>query len=155
MGSSSVRWRLFCGGTQTRRGPLRGSESLEPVSVRRVRHAGQRVVIENTERLRHKIDSGRTGDKVAGSDPTVAGLGTDDEAAGKPPRPHEIASTRHRESVRPHETHDHPGLGHAWILVAFTLLLAIAIIVWTAAVHSSQRQVHAGSAAVITSVPIS
>jgi hypothetical protein len=104
-------------------------------------------LIENTERLGHKIDSGRTGDKVAGSDPAVASLGTDDEAAGKPPRPHEIARTGHRETVRPHESLDHPGLGHAWILVAFTLLLAIAIIVWTAAVHSSQRQAHAGSAA--------
>jgi len=111
-------------------------------------------LIENTERLRHKIDSGRTGDKVAGSDPTVASLGTDDEAAGKPPRPHEIARTGHRETVRPHESLDHPGLGYAWILVAFTLLLAIAIIVWTAAVHSSHRQVHAGSAPVITSVPV-
>jgi hypothetical protein len=114
-----------------------------------------RAVIENTERLRHKIDSGRTGDKVPGSDPTVASLGTDDEAAGRPPRPHEIASTRHRETGRPHESHDHPGLGHAWILVAFTLLLAMAIIVWTAAVHSSPRQVHAASVSVITSVPAS
>src|SRR5437763_6810040 len=88
---------------------------------------GGRAVIENTERLRQKIDSGRTGDKVAGFDPTVAGLGTDDEAAGKPPAAHEVASTRHRETVRPHASHDRPGLGHAWILVAFTLLLAIAI----------------------------
>jgi hypothetical protein len=70
-----------------------------------------RAVIENTERLRHKIDSGRTGDKVAASDPTVASLDIDDEAAGKPPRPHEIASTRDRETRRPHESHDHPGLG--------------------------------------------
>ena len=33
------------------------------------------------ERLRHRIDSGQTGDKVASPDPAMAPLGTDDEAA--------------------------------------------------------------------------
>jgi hypothetical protein len=33
------------------------------------------------ERLRHKIDSGQTGDKVGNPDPAMAPLGTDDEAA--------------------------------------------------------------------------
>jgi len=33
------------------------------------------------ERLRHEIDSGRTGDKVGHPDPAMAPLGTDDEAA--------------------------------------------------------------------------
>jgi len=113
-------------------------------------------LIENTERLRHKIDSGRTGDKVAGSDPTVASLGTDDEAAGKPPRPHEIARTGHRETVRPHERLDHPGLGHAWILVAFTLLLAIAIAAWTVAIHAlgSKQDRAQVPAPMITSAPV-
>ncbi len=32
-------------------------------------------------RLRDKIDSGQTGDKVAASDPAMAPLGTDNEAA--------------------------------------------------------------------------
>ncbi len=34
------------------------------------------------ERLRADIDSGKTGDKVAASDPAAAPLGTDEEAGG-------------------------------------------------------------------------
>ncbi len=34
------------------------------------------------QRLRHDIDSGRTGDKIPAEDPAAAPLGTDDEAAG-------------------------------------------------------------------------
>ncbi|SRR5271170_7735673 len=44
-----------------------------------------RVSHYTTAMLRSDIDSGRTGDKVAGFDPAVAPLGTDDEAAGTPP----------------------------------------------------------------------
>jgi hypothetical protein len=33
------------------------------------------------DRLRHRIDAGKTGDKVGVSDPAAAPLGTDDEAA--------------------------------------------------------------------------
>lgn len=43
-----------------------------------------------TDRLRHDIDRGRGGDKVDNIDPAAAPLGTDDEAAGKPPTPAEI-----------------------------------------------------------------
>jgi hypothetical protein len=42
------------------------------------------------DRLRHDIDQGRGGDKVAFSDPAAAPLGTDDEAAGTPPSPEEV-----------------------------------------------------------------
>ena len=112
-------------------------------------------MIENTERLRHEIDIGRTGDKVAGLDPSVASLGTDDEAAGTPATVREVSRTRRRETVLPHESRDRPGLGHAWILVAFTLLLATAIVAWTVAIHAlGSKQDHAQiSAPVITSVP--
>ena len=41
-------------------------------------------MINTVERLRADIDSGRTADKVAASDPASAPLGADDEAAGKP-----------------------------------------------------------------------
>jgi hypothetical protein len=34
------------------------------------------------------------------------------------------------ENARPHETREHRGLGHAWILVAFTVLLAAAFVLW-------------------------
>ena len=50
-----------------------------------------------TERLRADIDSGRTGDKVAARDPAAAPLGTDDEAAGTPPRPEDVALARRHE----------------------------------------------------------
>lgn len=39
------------------------------------------------DRLRHDIDNGRTGDKVAFPDPAAAPLGTDDEAGGSAPAP--------------------------------------------------------------------
>ncbi len=35
----------------------------------------------DAERLRRKIDSGKTGDKVGVADPAMSPLGTDDEAA--------------------------------------------------------------------------
>jgi hypothetical protein len=43
----------------------------------------------NWEQVRDRIDSGATGEKVSGSDPAVAPLGTDDEAAGTPSEPTE------------------------------------------------------------------
>lgn len=50
-------------------------------------------------RLRKDIDSGRTGDKVAHSDPAAAPLGTDDEAAGTPPSSETVARARAQESM--------------------------------------------------------
>ena len=41
--------------------------------------------------LRHAIDRGQSGDKTDFSDPAAAPLGTDDEAAGHPPTPEQIA----------------------------------------------------------------
>jgi hypothetical protein len=35
----------------------------------------------DAERLRHKIDTGKTGDKVGVPDPAASPLGTDDEAS--------------------------------------------------------------------------
>lgn len=46
--------------------------------------------MRTTDRLRHDIDRGRGGDKVDNIDPAAAPLGTDDEAAGKPPTAAEI-----------------------------------------------------------------
>jgi hypothetical protein len=51
----------------------------------------QTILTELTaDRLRYEIDHGRGGDKVDGSDPAVAPLGTDDEAGGVPPTPAQI-----------------------------------------------------------------
>ncbi len=50
--------------------------------------------------LRDDIDSGRTRDKVAHSDPAAAPLGTDDEAAGTPPTGEQAAMARRHEASR-------------------------------------------------------
>src|SRR3982750_2586384 len=48
--------------------------------------------------LKADIDSGRTGDKVGVFDPGLSTLGTDDEAAGRPPSPFRIALARYQET---------------------------------------------------------
>lgn len=48
--------------------------------------------------LKADIASGRTGDKVAHSDPGAAPLGTDDEAAGRPAHPEVIQMMREAEA---------------------------------------------------------
>ncbi|GGC75943.1 DUF2934 domain-containing protein [Chelatococcus reniformis] len=52
------------------------------------------------EMLRGDIDAGRTGDKVPGSDPAAAPLGTDDEAAGTPNTKAQIDDARRQELGR-------------------------------------------------------
>jgi hypothetical protein len=45
---------------------------------------------DSVERLRHDIDRGLGGDKVRVTGPAAAPLGTDDEAAGRPPSPRRV-----------------------------------------------------------------
>ena len=45
------------------------------------------------------IDSGRTGDKNPALDPSLAPLGTDDEAAGTPPTPFRVMLARRLENL--------------------------------------------------------
>jgi hypothetical protein len=84
---------------------------------------------DTLEQLRTDIDSGRTGDKVSAPDPAMAPLGTDDEAAGTPPSPAAIALTRRLET-HSHQPQPQTGLGHAWILIAFIVVLAIVFVGW-------------------------
>jgi hypothetical protein len=49
--------------------------------------------------LKGDIESGRTGDKNPVRDPGLAPLGTDDEAAGRPPSPVRTALARHDENI--------------------------------------------------------
>ena len=49
--------------------------------------------------LKRDIESGRTGDKNPVRDPALAPLGTDDEAAGRPPSPARTALARHYENI--------------------------------------------------------
>lgn len=53
-----------------------------------------------TDQLRSDIDSGRTHDKVAKSDPAAAPLGSDAEAGGNPPAAREVATARKHETGR-------------------------------------------------------
>lgn len=52
------------------------------------------------DQLRADIDAGRTGDKVAGSDPAAAPLGADAEAGGNPPSAQEVSHARAEETAR-------------------------------------------------------
>ncbi|HUG60905.1 MAG TPA: hypothetical protein VMP03_03620 [Methylomirabilota bacterium] len=57
-----------------------------------------------TDRLRHDIDHGRSGDKVAFPDPAAAPLGVDDEAGGMSPTADDVAvahATEIRYSMEP------------------------------------------------------
>jgi hypothetical protein len=53
------------------------------------------------ERLRQAIDSGRTYEKVAGSDPAVVPFETDAEAAGAPTSRQAVRSTLAKETKEP------------------------------------------------------
>jgi hypothetical protein len=52
-----------------------------------------------TAQLKADIDSGRTGDKIGVFDPGLSPLGTDDEAAGRPPEPERIRLARRLEGI--------------------------------------------------------
>lgn len=94
---------------------------------------------ETTQQLKGDIDAGRMGDKVPGWDPGLSPLGTDDEAAGTPNTPEQVAVARtqgKRGAPRPPpEQAAHPpqpSLAASWIIAgAFVLvLLALALALW-------------------------
>ncbi|WP_306117856.1 MULTISPECIES: hypothetical protein [unclassified Roseitalea] len=61
------------------------------------------------DRLRHDIDTGRTGDKVSYPDPAAAPLGTDAEAAGAPPTPSQVDMAHRAETRQRPEAVADPG----------------------------------------------
>lgn len=81
-----------------------------------------------TSQVRHAIDSGRTGDKVAASDPAAAPLGVDDEAAGKPPSAPERALA-HREETKTRwsiwNKHDQEHRREGYVTPVFLAILAL------------------------------
>lgn len=85
-----------------------------------------------TAQLKDDIDSGRTGDKVAQVDIGLSPLGTDDEAAGRPPSQHRIALARHAETIRRWAEGAKRGYAHnpqGWELPAFiAMILAMAVV---------------------------
>jgi hypothetical protein len=91
-----------------------------------------------TAMLKADIDSGRTGDKVGVFDPGLSTLGTDDEAAGRPPSPFRIALARYQETFGRwakggrSTSHAHQGwditlTGFFGLIAAIGLVLLIAI----------------------------
>jgi hypothetical protein len=60
----------------------------------------------------------------------MAPLGTDDEVPERHRRLRRLLLTRRVETSRPHQTEPQTGLGHAWILIAIVIALAVAIVGW-------------------------
>jgi hypothetical protein len=81
------------------------------------------------DQLRADINSWRTADEVPILDPAIAPLDTDDEAAGTPPSPEAVAMARAAETRTLHRPAER-GLGSAWILICFIVMLATAILAW-------------------------
>jgi len=81
---------------------------------------------QTVDRLRADIDSGLTGDKVPGSDPAAAPLGTDAEAGGAPPTRAEIdleARSRPRMDPAPEGSKR-----SAWIWGAGVVLVLLLVV---------------------------
>ena len=80
-----------------------------------------------TAQLRHDIDTGRTGEKVAAPDPAAAPLGTDDEAAGTPPSGQAVATARDAELKDPARQEAKPDRG-GLIFVVAVAVFSLAVI---------------------------
>ena len=84
----------------------------------------------NVDQLRAEIDSGRSGDKIAASDPAAAPLGTDDEAGGAPATRDQVATAYQHEVGRPVSSPatDGGGLGQGWWIIAITIVIGICVV---------------------------
>ncbi|WP_406856293.1 hypothetical protein ABEG18_01285 [Alsobacter sp. KACC 23698] len=92
-----------------------------------------------TSQVRHAIDSGQTGDKVAVSDPAAAPLGADDEAAGRPPSAAERAKAHRDETQgrwRMWRRHDQEHRREKWVTPAFLAMLALMALAVVVGVYS-------------------
>ena len=77
-----------------------------------------------SDRLRHRIDSGETDEKVDFPDPAAAPLGTDAEAGGKPPTARERKMEAMGQAQAKSRT-DIPGLGLYAILGAIAYVIVL------------------------------
>ena len=81
--------------------------------------------------LQRDIDRGVTGEKVAGSDPAAAPLGTDDEAAGAPPTRREIDLEARSRPVLPRAGPRKRGYGGALLVGAVVMVVVVILaILW-------------------------
>jgi hypothetical protein len=92
-----------------------------------------------TAQLQGDIDSGRTGDKNAVLDPSLAPLGTDDEAAGQPPNAERVAMARGAEGVarwsgegeRKGYPHRRGGMAlHGFVVLIALIAAAFLAVIW-------------------------
>ncbi|MDZ5699058.1 hypothetical protein [Chelativorans sp. M5D2P16] len=81
------------------------------------------------DRLRHDIDSGKTGEKVPYPDPAAAPLGADDEAAGAPP-----TARRRRQAVTEKPRGEPARRSEPGVLVLYALLIGGVLLVVLGAV---------------------
>ncbi|ESR24554.1 hypothetical protein [Lutibaculum baratangense] len=78
------------------------------------------------EQLRHAIDRGEGGDKVAYPDPAASPLGTDEEAGGNPSSP-EATATAYRQEVRSTPRESSRGDGSRGLLIGLWAVLAAVV----------------------------
>lgn len=91
----------------------------------------------NPELLKRDIDAGLTGDKVAAPDPAAAPLGTDDEAAGTPITPAQLAMAQRTERLQGAQAGDRAadfgdkpeGTGRATIVILAAVAAVVVLLV--------------------------
>ena len=96
---------------------------------------------QTAQQLKAEIDRGKTGDKVAdGFDPGLSTLGTDDEAAGAPNTPEQVAMAQRLEikgapPPKPGQAAEtsRPGMPALWPIIGALVLVAliVALVVWS------------------------
>ncbi len=88
---------------------------------------------DTVSQLKDDIDSGRTGDKVVAGDPGLSPLGTDDEAAGRPPSPERVAMAREQEKKigRIATANDKPNTnGPVFAIIGAIVVVAVVVVVF-------------------------
>jgi hypothetical protein len=86
-----------------------------------------------TAKLKHDIDRGRGGDKVDVIDPAAAPLGTDEEAAGTPPRPESVAQAHSHEIGGARVSSERKDSDYAVIIyigIVATIIAAFGLALW-------------------------
>lgn len=84
---------------------------------------------DTVDQLRSDIDAGRTMDKIRASDPAMAPLGADEEAAGTPLSAEAISMAReYEQQIRTRHPVPRRRIGYAWILIGFIIALATLIV---------------------------
>ena len=90
--------------------------------------------VATTAQLRHGITTGKSRDKVSNIDPAAAPLGTDDEAAGRPPSRHEIGLAA-KEELRSAPVPSQP-LEQSPIVILIGAAALLAIGIWVGVMYS-------------------